>query len=184
MELGAIVACVMASTLLSASGAKAAAHDISLPPALASALRTFLTTHSETGADPATQVAVHKVNLASKNKDAYVIYIRGGGWCGSGGCNTAIATRRGLSYKLIAFRPATELPLLLLPSFHNGGRDIAVTLKGALNGDHFEPQRAVMSLMDGRYEFRTPIAVVPSGTGEVLISENSKFVPLYAASSH
>jgi len=180
MKLGAVFLALLAVTSLVPVEAWAEINSQSPPMAFTSFLRKFLDYRSETGADPATQVIVRGVDLGASNKEAYVAYVKGGGWCGSGGCNTLIAVRRGAAYKVLAFVPATELPIILLPSYHGGGRDVAVTLKGVLNGDHFDPPtRAILSLRGSRYRFGRPrSASAPFGIGEVLIPADAKAAPL------
>lgn len=184
MKPGAIAAFFVCG-LLTTPGAKAASNSATLPPAFAVFLRNYLAHSSEVGADPTTEVAVGKIDLGAPNRDAYAVYVRGRGWCGSGGCNTLIAVRRGTTYNILAFVPATELPIVALPSFHGGGRDIAVTINGALDGDHFDPPtRAVLSLTGARYTFKRPIAeTAPTGSGRVVIPADATPISLYGAGS-
>jgi hypothetical protein len=181
MKRRVLMICVLCPLILAISGSPASSQNADVPQNQTDSIRSFIAQHSETGTDPKAEVAVRKVDLGGPNTDAYVAYIHGGGWCGSGGCNTLIGARRGEVYRVLASVPATELPIVLLPGFHKGSRDVGVTVKGALNGDHFDPpSRVVLSFSGVRYAFHKPKAEIANpAAGEVLIADDAKFLPLY-----
>lgn len=70
------------------------------------------------------------VQLASQNRPEAVVYLTGGGWCGTGGCTTLILTANAFGYKVISQIPATRLPIRLLRAKSHGWHDLAVRRLG------------------------------------------------------
>ena len=59
-----------------------------------------------------------------------VAYLRGPGWCGSGGCNAYVLARDGDEYVVRMASTVTRLPIGLLESWSHGWRDLFVWVGG------------------------------------------------------
>jgi hypothetical protein len=84
----------------------------------AASLREFVVDYLKRHGDPAfpmdsdTKVQIAKTSLGPRDPEGYVIYIKSGGWCGSGGCHALIVTKVDGRFEPLGFLPATELPIL------------------------------------------------------------------------
>lgn len=66
------------------------------------------------------------VHLSSDNRPGAIVFIRGEGWCGTGGCTTLVLTANDSGYKVISHIPATQLPIRKLKAKSHGWHDLAV----------------------------------------------------------
>jgi hypothetical protein len=70
------------------------------------------------------------VDLNGDGRPEAIVYLTGGGWCGSGGCTTLILTRTASSFAVVTKIPITRLPLRVLTTSSHGWLDITVRVRG------------------------------------------------------
>lgn len=109
--------------------------------------------------------ALARVDLNNDGRREVVAYLLDQNFCGSGGCTMVILTPSGSAYRRIGNTPTTRLPIRLLPSRHNGWRDIATDVRG----HGFANERATVAYNGYRY-LRQAGPPAASG-GPTLISE-------------
>ncbi|WP_424363476.1 hypothetical protein [Methylocystis parvus] len=59
-----------------------------------------------------------------------IVYMLGGEWCGSGGCDTIILQQKGESWKTVTDISITQPPVRVLRSSSKGWRNLAVSVGG------------------------------------------------------
>lgn len=146
---GALAALVLMATPLAARADVLDDHDA------AGSLREFvigyLDRHRDHAfpADPSVTVQVAKTPLGPYDPDGYVIYIKSGGWCGSGGCTTLIVTKVDNRFQPLGFIPATELPIAKAQPRGEADADLVVMARHALSAGGFGDDIAVRLTRQG-----------------------------------
>ena len=82
------------------------------------------------GNDQATTYDSAFVDLNGDKTQEAVVYVTGGGWCGSGGCLTLILRSVGSSYRVVGNVPITRPPIRVLQTTKNGWCDLSVWVRG------------------------------------------------------
>ncbi len=128
--------------------------------------------------DPTTSYSAAFVDLNGDGRKEAIVYIRGDGWCGSGGCKAMVLTPQKGGYRVVMSTTITQLPLRILDTRHHGWRDIGVEVSGggvvagevALSFDgHRYPTNPTMP----------PARRVINAQGTTVIETHSPFQPLY-----
>lgn len=70
------------------------------------------------------------VDLDGDGKDEAIVYLMGSFFCGTGGCNMLVLTRKADGYHLVQDFPITRTPVIISPDTHNGWHDIWRTESG------------------------------------------------------
>jgi hypothetical protein len=70
------------------------------------------------------------VDLNDDGREEAIVYLKGGSWCGSGGCTTLILAPKGPSYRIVTKITITRPPIRVLTSKSNGWHDISVQVQG------------------------------------------------------
>jgi len=70
------------------------------------------------------------VDLRDDGTKEVIVYLSGGGWCGSGGCTMLILAPEGMSYRVVTKTTITRRPIHVLPTKSNGWHDISVVVAG------------------------------------------------------
>jgi acetyl esterase/lipase len=111
-------AALIAFDLLASAGS-AAESSRDDAPAIKQFLRGYLRKQVDTP-DPSVRVAIAHADLKGNGQRDAVVYLSGGGYCGSGGCTTVVIVPKGQSYKVVMYEPITILPIKLLRTSTNG----------------------------------------------------------------
>jgi hypothetical protein len=96
-------------------------------------LKTFLEDHLREvakGEDKATEYFPAFVHLRDNESQEVIVYVTGGGWCGSGGCNTLVLAPEGSSFRVVTRILITRPPIRVLATKSHGWHDIAVRVQG------------------------------------------------------
>ena len=80
--------------------------------------------------DKTTRYLSASVDLNGDGMQEVIVYLIGGGWCGSGGCTTLILGPQDTSYKVITKMTVTRLPIRVLTTTSNGLHDLPVVVRG------------------------------------------------------
>ncbi|HEY2662508.1 MAG TPA: hypothetical protein VGI79_22515 [Caulobacteraceae bacterium] len=147
-------------------------------------VKRFLSSYflkNEDTPDPSVHVAMAFADLKGDGQLDAVVYVSGGGYCGSGGCTTLVLVPSASSYKVIMDEPITIRPIRLLRTSTKGWRDISVVRKGELRGDHFEYDEIVRSFNGSRYRDKRKVPLMGSARlpGKDLIAADNDGTPLY-----
>jgi hypothetical protein len=70
------------------------------------------------------------VGLSGDKAGDVIVYITGGGACGTGGCTTLVLAPNGPSYRVVAQVTITHRPIRVLAATSHGWHDIAVYVSG------------------------------------------------------
>ena len=140
-------------------------------------LRAYVRSQSVESGEP-TRYAAAFVDLNGDRQAEVVVYLSGGGWCGSGGCTTLILKRNGDDFRVVTRITISRLPILILPTASHGWRDIIISVAGG----GVEPGGEVALSFDS-HTYPTnptmpPAKPVVRARGRVLISEDSVGRPL------
>jgi hypothetical protein len=104
-------------------------------------LRRFLRTYLGVAPDPAYEnsksilyspvsFSFDHADLDGDEKPEVIVYVSGGGWCGTGGCKLLILEPETCSYSVLDETHPMHLPVHLLPGKTNGWRDISMVWGG------------------------------------------------------
>ena len=74
--------------------------------------------------------AVASFDLNDDGTSERIVQMRGGGWCGTGGCAMMVFVRTNGSWTKISHTVLTRPPVRILPSRRSGWHDIAVGTRG------------------------------------------------------
>ncbi len=113
------------------------------------------------------------INLNGDGNEEAIVYLTGGGWCGSGGCSTLILQPEGSSYRIITELPYVNLPIRVLNTSSNGWRNLTVWVRSGGVGTRYETE-----LRFNGKTYPTDPLVPPAkplrkkAEGNVLISDN------------
>lgn len=103
------------------------------------------------GFDPANR-RVALADLDGDGRSEALVYLRGGDWCGSGGCTLLVLRRQRGDWLKVSQIPATRLPIRLLERRHHGWRSLQVHVAGGGGAAH----DAVLDF-DGRHYRGNPM---------------------------
>jgi hypothetical protein len=70
--------------------------------------------------DKTARYSVAFIDLNGDGTQEAIVYITGGGWCGSGGCVTLILARNSHSYRVVTKITITRPPIRVLANASNG----------------------------------------------------------------
>jgi len=137
--------------------------------------------HQQDTPDPSVRVAIAFADLNGDRRPDAVVYVSGGGYCGSGGCTTVVLAARGTSYRVVMYAPITFKPVRLLQATTRGWRDIGLISKGELTGDRFEYDEIEESFRGARYRERRSASPIRPGSlpGRTLIAVGDPGTQLY-----
>lgn len=94
-------------------------------------LRRFVTAQSRPmPPDRSTGFYVAFARLGPAGERNAVVYLRNGGWCGTGGCTMLVLAAAGRGWKLVSRTTAVRTPIEALPSRSRGWRNLAVYVAG------------------------------------------------------
>lgn len=120
---GCLIALLLCCTF--AGGGVAAAQSNESP--LAASLKKYLQTLDD---DKKTRYIAAFEDLDGDGTPEAVVYMVGGEWCGSGGCDTMILQQQGGTWKTVTDISITQPPIRVLRSSSRGWRDLAVSVGG------------------------------------------------------
>jgi hypothetical protein len=142
------------------------------------ALKAFVRNYfKDSSPDMATRIKVATVTSAN-GKAQDIVYISGGGWCGTGGCRLLILERAGSTFKLLGSVSIVKLPIRVLNSSSNGHPDIGVTARNYYVTDY----EAVFSFDGEKYPSNPTVPPARKATavqGKVIMADTKGSVPLY-----
>jgi hypothetical protein len=70
------------------------------------------------------------VDLNGDGRSEVLVYLEGGGWCGSGGCSLYVLQRSGSHFRIRSEIGLVQERVAVLATRHNGWRDLAVEVHG------------------------------------------------------
>lgn len=109
--------------------------------------------------------------------DMSLVYLEGGGWCGSGGCWMFILRKNREKFDLVNKVSISRPPVIALKTKHNGAPDIAVSISGG----GVKPGMAALPFDGRRYASNPtmpPAHKVTDISGTVLIKDLETLKPL------
>ena len=71
-----------------------------------------------------------RVDLNDDAQPETILYATDQSFCGTGGCTLFVLSPTKSSFQLVGKTPAIRLPVGVVPTSHNGWRDLAVTVSG------------------------------------------------------
>jgi hypothetical protein len=120
------------------------------------------------------------VDLKDDGTKEVIVYITGGGWCGTGGCVTLILAPEGTTYRVVTKATVTRLPIRVLPTKSNGWHDVSVVARTSGT----EPLYEAILPFDGKTYPNNP-TVPPAhrldgeDRGRIVIPVTTKEKPVY-----
>ncbi len=105
----------------------AASQSGSQPPSMGTSLQRFL---QNWDGDKETRYIASFRDLNGDGIPEALVYLLGGGWCGSGGCTTLVLGQSGNSWKIVTKVTVTRLPIRVLSNASNGWHKIGVWVQG------------------------------------------------------
>jgi hypothetical protein len=142
-------------------------------------LRSYLSDR-RLGDDRTTRYFSAFVNLNDDPTKEVIVYLTGGGRCGTGGCTTLILALDGSSYRVVTKITVSRPPIRILSSKTNGWHDISVWVQGGGIQPGYEAELS----FDGKTYPSNP-SVPPAkplsgkAAGEVVISTTEIGIPIY-----
>jgi hypothetical protein len=110
-------------------------------------------------------------DLDGDGKKEAIVYLSGGGWCGSGGCKTLVLKSDGFSFKLITKISLSRLPICMLSTKSHSWHDLTILVQG---GGTIEPYEAELRFNGNTYPSNPTVAPAQplrqKAEGKVLIS--------------
>jgi hypothetical protein len=130
--------------------------------------------------DRTTRYVSALVDLRDEGAPAFIIYLTGRSWCGSGGCTMLILRPEGQSYKVFAKVMLTRPPIRVLAAKSHGSHDIAVRVQG---GGIVRAYEARLSF-NGKSYPNNPTTLPARRlsehvSGEIVVPQGAEGVPLY-----
>ena len=127
--------------------------------------------------DRSIKVTIAKTALGPRDPEGYVIYIKSGGWCGSGGCHTLFVSKLAGRFESVGFVCCTELPISVEKPRGENNAEFVMSVR---NADHSGVVQATLTRQGDAYDFYQPQG--PAGSdGPVvsLITQKTPEVELY-----
>jgi hypothetical protein len=132
------------------------------------------------GQDPEIRYDAAFVDLNGDRRDEAIIYLRGDGLCGSGGCELYIYTPQGRSWREVTALSITRPPIRLLNGRSHGWRDIGVFVAGGGILPGYNTQLRFNGRSYPTNPTVAPARRMPEGAaGRVLIGSGTKGRPLF-----
>src|SRR5208282_1683510 len=145
-------------------------------------LRKFLQNYaagSDSGDIKATRYLAAFVHLRDDNTQQVIVYLIGGAWCGTGGCQTLILVPKGSSFTVLTEMTVVQQPIRVLDTKSNGWRDLGVWVQGggiqpgyearlSFNGKEYPSNPTVPPAEPLTAKVSGKVVVTRSGTGEPL----------------
>ena len=130
--------------------------------------------------DKATRYFAAFVHLSDDNTQQVIVYLLGGGWCGSGGCTTLILVPKDSSYRVLTKITVAQLPIRVLDTKSKGWRDLGVWVEGGGIESGYEARLA----FDGEQYPDNPTVppaqpITPKTKGRIVVPSAAKGKPLY-----
>ena len=123
--------------------------------------------------------AVAYVDLNGDRVDEAVVYFESRGSCGSGGCTLYVLSSRSGLWRRVSGHTISRRPIRVLPTTHNGWRDISVLVAG---GRIPEAYHAALPFDGSTYPLNPsipPARRLPrQSRAQVLIGPNAPLTPL------
>jgi len=154
---------VLALFLQACNAEPAAKEPFSDPTAFDSFVRDTL---------KASNYRLGQADLNSDGDAEILVYSNGSEACGTGGCNLFVVERNDGGFRMSSDTTIVHLPVRILPTSHNGWRDLAVTVYG---GGILEPYEARLPFDGQKYAENPtvpPASPVDGEKGEDIIVAN------------
>jgi hypothetical protein len=130
-------------------------------------LRRFLQKYladPQSGPDKATRISSALVDLNGDGTMEAIVYVTGGGWCGSGGCRLLVLEPHGSSYRVIAHMTIVWPPIRVFDNETKGWRDLGVWQQG---GGTLRGYEAVLPFNGKRYPENPSVPPARKATGRM-----------------
>lgn len=118
-------------------------------------------------------------DLDGDGADEAIVYMMGGAWCGSGGCDTLILRQKGQVWEIVTEITVTRFPIRVLPTMSNGWHDIGVWVQGGGIRKGYEAELNFDGKTYPRNPTVTPAHQGAGSTGKVLIDAASHSEAVY-----
>jgi hypothetical protein len=147
-------------------------------PNLKKFLQKWVRTPGDNLADlQTTQFDAVPVHLHGDDRTQWIVYLSGGGWCGSGGCTMLVLEPTATSFHTIAYTTITWPPIRVLDTQTHGWHDLGVLVAGGgiLNG-----YEARLRFSGRRYP-GNPSLQPPThlSKGQTVLADSTKAAPLF-----
>ena len=162
--LSALVVC-----LFSLSIQKVQASE-KMGDSLKGALKAYVDRESHGLIDTSTKYIAAFVHLNDTTNIYAVVYLMGGYWCGSGGCQTLVFKRDGSTWKVISRILITRPPIIILDKKCHGWHSIGVNVSG---GGILHPYSAELNFDGKSYPINPtmpPAVRINEPKGDMVIS--------------
>jgi hypothetical protein len=144
-------------------------------------LKRFLRNYVGSGDDEKrTSYSSAFVDLKDDGTQEVIVFLSGGGWCGTGGCRTLILAPKAPSYRVVTAIIIAWTPIRVLTTKSHGWHDLSVWVEGG----GIQPGYETTLSFDGRtYPRKTsvPPARRPAkkAAGKVVIPRDADETPLF-----
>jgi hypothetical protein len=120
------------------------------------------------------------VDLNDDGQAEAVVYLTGGGWCGSGGCNTLILSKTDSSFNLVTNITISRPPVRVLTSTSHGWHDLSVWVQGGGVLPGYEAELRFDGSTYPPNPSKAPaIRLSMTATGRVVVSSAQQGRPLF-----
>jgi len=123
--------------MLGASGAAQQTGGMPSDDALVLYLRKYLT-NPKMGPDTTTRISPRSIRLRNGSSAAWLVYVTGYGWCGTGGCTLLVLEPDSSLFRVIGRTTIAQLPIRVFSTMTNGHPDIGVRVRGELRHPSYE----------------------------------------------
>ncbi len=125
--------------------------------------------------DKTTRYLQASVDLDGNGKEEIIVYLVGGGWCGSGGCTALILEPQQTSYKVGTRMSVVQFPIRVLTATSHGWHNLAVLVRG---GGILKPYEAELRFDGNTYPTNPtvpPARALPNDAkGEEVVPDNPR----------
>jgi hypothetical protein len=147
-------------------------------PDLKKFLQKWVRTPGDTQADvETTQFDAIPVHLHGDDRTQWIVYLSGGGWCGSGGCTMLVLEPTATSFHTIAYTTITWPPIRVLDTQTHGWHDLGVIMADKNIHQDYE----VRLRFNGRHYPGNP-SLQPRtrrSTGQTILTDSTRATPLF-----
>jgi hypothetical protein len=179
MKALATIAILFAMLSVPAAGATNVLDDHDSVGSLRTFIIGYLDRHRDTGfdRDRTIKVTIAKASLGPRDPQGYVIYIKSGGWCGSGGCHTLFVSNVAGRFEPLGFICCTEMPISIEKPRGESDAEFVVSVR---NMGHSGLVQATLTRRGDAYDFYQPqTAAASDGPVATLITERTPEEELY-----
>jgi hypothetical protein len=145
-------------------------------PALTKSVGVFLRSLDP---DPAVRFVAAFRDLDGDGRPEAIVYLKGKGWCGSGGCTTLVLVQETDSWKVLSRITVTRPPVIVLAATSHGWHNIAVLVQG---GGVLQGYEAELCFDGKKYPTNPSLSparrLMGEPVGEVVIAEEVGGLPL------